>query len=245
MGVRNQHREAIERLDSKTLDARFTTEIQQGLNCSPFEAEAVLDVVKEVYFPFLSSESPQAPPGKITLIAVAADEPAGKPVRHCKKQTVCLTLHRGKVDDLVFQQHGPAGFRQARLLDLCQQTVSQGALLTAEDLAYRVFFVTPRTISRDLKVVRQAQPGILIPMRDLAPRPWTSPHASHSNHPPSTARQDHLADLSDHAPLSRSGRQLCLPSLACPNSPARRCRPDRSRFSSVAESPSSRLTSSY
>ena len=80
MGVRNQHREVIERLESKTLDARFTTEIQQGLNCSPFEAEAVLDVVKEVYFPFLSSECPQAPPGKITLIAVAADEPAGKPV---------------------------------------------------------------------------------------------------------------------------------------------------------------------
>ncbi len=91
MSVRNQHREAIERLESKTLDARFTTEIQQGLNCSPFEAEAVLDVVKEVYFPFLSSESPQAPPGKIALIAVAADEPAGKPVSHCKKQTVGLT----------------------------------------------------------------------------------------------------------------------------------------------------------
>ena len=124
MGVRNQHREAIERLESKTLDARFTTEIQQGLNCSPFEAEAVLDVVKEVYFPFLSSESPQAPPGMITLIAVAADEPAGKPVSHCKKQTVCLTLHRGKVDDRLIHQHGPAGFRQARLLDLCQQALS-------------------------------------------------------------------------------------------------------------------------
>ena len=57
MGVRNREREVIERLDSKTLDARFTTEIEQGLNCSPFEAEAVLDVVKEVYFPFLSAES--------------------------------------------------------------------------------------------------------------------------------------------------------------------------------------------
>ena len=79
MGVRNRDREVIRRLDSKTLDARFTTEIGQGLNCSPFEAEAVLDVVKEVYFPFLSAGAPQAPPGKVTLIAVAADEPAGKP----------------------------------------------------------------------------------------------------------------------------------------------------------------------
>ena len=173
MGVRNRKREVLERLDSKTLDARFTTEIQQGLNCSPFEAEAVLDVVKEVYFPFLAAEAPQAPPGKITLIAVAADEPAGKPVADCKKQTVCLTLHHGKIVDHLIHQNGPAAFRQARMLDLCQQALSQGALLTSEDLAYRVFFVTPRTISRDLKVVRRAHPNVLIPMRstlhDLSP----------------------------------------------------------------------------
>lgn len=173
MGVRNRDREVIERLDSKTLDARFTTEIQHGLNCSPFESSAVLDVVKEVYFPFLSAEASEPAPGKITLIAVAADEPAGKPVAACSKQIVCLTLHRGKIDDVVFQKYGSAGFRQARLLDLCQEALSQGALLTAEDLAYRVFFVTPRTISRDLKVVRAANPGVLIPMRsthhDLGP----------------------------------------------------------------------------
>jgi hypothetical protein len=173
MGIRNRDREVIERLDSKTLDARFSTEIQQGLNCSPFEAEAVLGVVKEIYFPFLTAEAPQAPPGKISLIVVAADEPAGKPITQCAKQTVCLTLHRGKCDDLLIQQHGPAAFRQERLLDLCQEALSQGGLLTAEDLAYRVFFVTPRTISRDLKVVRQAYPDVLIPMRstlhDLGP----------------------------------------------------------------------------
>jgi DNA-binding CsgD family transcriptional regulator len=173
MGIRQRDREVIERLESKTLAARFTTEIQQGLNCSPFEAQAVLDVVKEVYFPFLAAESNEPSPGQITLIAVAADEPAGKPVATCAKQAVCLTLHRGAIDDRVFQQHGPAGFRRARLLDLCQQALSQGALLTAEDLAYRVFLVTPRTISRDLKAIRQAHPDILIPMRsalhDLGP----------------------------------------------------------------------------
>ena len=64
MGIRNREREVLERLDSKTLDARFTTEIQQGLNCSPFEAEAVLDVVKEVYFPFLAAEPTPPAPGR-------------------------------------------------------------------------------------------------------------------------------------------------------------------------------------
>jgi len=77
MGVRNKKQEELRRLDSKTLDARFLNEIQNGLNCSPFEAEAVLEVVKEVYFPFLDEQSVKAPPGKVTLIAVSADEPAG------------------------------------------------------------------------------------------------------------------------------------------------------------------------
>jgi DNA-binding CsgD family transcriptional regulator len=173
MGIRQPIREVIERLDSKTLDARFTNEIEQGLNCSPFEAEAVLGVVKEVFSPFFAAEANPAAPGTITFIAVAADEPAGKPIAQCKKQTVSLLLHRGTQDDILILKEGPSAFRQARLLDLCQQALSQGALLTSEDLAYRVFFVTPRTISRDLIVVRQAHPNVLIPMRstlhDLGP----------------------------------------------------------------------------
>jgi hypothetical protein len=50
MGIRNPVKETLERLDSKTLDAQFCTEIVHGLNCSPFEAQAVLEVVKEIYF---------------------------------------------------------------------------------------------------------------------------------------------------------------------------------------------------
>jgi DNA-binding CsgD family transcriptional regulator len=173
MGIRQRVREVVERLDSKTLDAHFTTEIEQGLNCSPFEAEAVLGVVKEVFSPFFATEANPAAPGTITFLAVAADEPAGKPVARCDKQTVSLLLHRGTQDDILMLKGGPAAFRQARLLDLCQQALSQGALLTSEDLAYRVFFVTPRTISRDLMVVRRAHPDVLIPMRstlhDLGP----------------------------------------------------------------------------
>ena len=165
MGVRNKKRETLQRLDSKTLDARFVNEICNGLNCSPFEAEAVLEVVKEVYFPFLDEQSIKAPPGKVTLIAVSADEPAGKPVIDCEKQTVCLTIHRGSEDDRILQDNGAAGFRQARIIDLCQEALSQGALLTREDLAYRVFFVSPRTITRDLNVLRTKKPNVMIPLR--------------------------------------------------------------------------------
>jgi len=139
MGIRNKKRETLRRLDSKILDAKFLQEIQHGLNCSPFEAEAVLEVVKEVYFPSLDEQSIKAPPGKVTLIAVSAEEPAGKPVADCEKQNVCLTIHRGPEDDRILQEKGPAGFRQARIPEICQEALSQGALLTREDLAFRVY----------------------------------------------------------------------------------------------------------
>ncbi len=165
MGLPNRKKETLERLNAKTLDAQFLHEIQHGLNCSPFEAEAVLDVAKEVYLPFLEGDVVKAPPGKVTLVAVNADEPSGKPIGECQKQTVCLTLHRGSEDDRLLHERGPAEFRRARIADLCQEALSQGALLTREDLAYRVFFVSPRTISRDLKALRDARADAPIPLR--------------------------------------------------------------------------------
>jgi DNA-binding CsgD family transcriptional regulator len=158
VGIRNRKKEELQRLEWKTLNVQFRTIVEQGLNCSPFEAEAVLQVVQEVYFPFLDQASAKAPPGKITLVAVCADEPAGKPVAECEKRTVCLTVHRGAEDDRLLQTEGAKRFRQARIPDLCQEALSQGAVLTREDLAYRIFFVATRTISRDLAVLRRADP---------------------------------------------------------------------------------------
>jgi DNA-binding CsgD family transcriptional regulator len=165
MGVPDRKADRLKRLELKTLDSRFCHEIQHGLNCSPFEARAVLEVVRETYFPFLESNQPKLPPGKLSLVGVCADEPAGKPVASCQKRIVCLTVHRGLADDRILQEQGPAGFRRARILEACQDALSQGVLLTREDLAYRVFFVSPGTISRDLSALRKAKPQVLIPLR--------------------------------------------------------------------------------
>ena len=165
MGIRNVKKEELKRLKSKTLDSRFKNIIIEGLNCSPFEAEAVLEVVKEVYYPFLDETTVKAPPGKITLVVVSADEPAGKPISECEKTTICLTIHRGAADDELLQGEGVAAYRQMRIPDLCQEALSQGGLLTREDLAYRVFFVTTRTITRDLAILREKNPDIPIPLR--------------------------------------------------------------------------------
>lgn len=165
MGVRNRKREEERRILCKNLDAKFLHIIQDGLNCSPFEANAVMEAVKEVYFPFLDESCAMGPPGKATLVAVCADEPAGKTVANCEKRTVCLTLHRGAIDDRLLLDSGAAAFRRARIPDLCQEALSQGALLTREDLAHHVFFVGARAISRDLAVLREQKPPPPVPLR--------------------------------------------------------------------------------
>ncbi len=165
MGVRRVRQEELQRLECKTLDARFRNVVQEGLNCSPFEAEAVLGVVKEVYGPYLDEAPASSPPGKITLVAIAADEPAGKPVAQCQTRTVSLTIHCGSPDDRLLQDEGTAAFRRARIPTLCQEALSQDALLTREDLAYRIFFVGVRTISRDLQLLRRTDPVTPIPLR--------------------------------------------------------------------------------
>ena len=54
--------------------------------------------------------------------------PPSKPVVECEKQSVCLTILRGSKDVQILQQHGHAGFRQARILDICKEALSQGVL---------------------------------------------------------------------------------------------------------------------
>lgn len=165
MGIPNPKRLELLRLESKTLDGRFRQILEHEVDCSPVVARAVLGAVKEVYAPWLDETSRLLPPGRTGLVAVDAEEPAGKPIMECSKRVVSLTVHRGADDDALLQREGPTAFRRRRIPDLCQQALSQGGLLTREDLAYRIFFVSPRTISRDLACLRHAQPARPLPLR--------------------------------------------------------------------------------
>ncbi len=171
MGVRQREKELLARLDCKSLDAQFVAETREGLDCSPFEADAVLKVVREIYAPYFDAPAAELPPGKMTLVVVHAEEPAGKLLSECRKQTVCLSVHRGPQDDALLRREGPSGFRRARIPDLCQEALSQDGLLTREDLAYRVFYVAPRTISRDLQFLRQKGVEVLLrgTVHDIGP----------------------------------------------------------------------------
>ena len=96
MGIRNVKKEELRRLESKTLDARFLSVVKEGLGCSAFEAQAVLGVVKEVYFPFVDEAAAMGPPGKVTVIAVSAEEPAGRaPPRAARPRPGARSESRG------------------------------------------------------------------------------------------------------------------------------------------------------
>lgn len=167
MGIRSPKEEILNRLGSKTLDDRFLQIVREGLNCSPFESESVLEAVHEVYGPYLGSSPEQPLPGRTTLVAVDAEEPAGKPIASCAKRTISVTVHRGAEDDREMQEKGIDGWRRERVAAVCQEALSQGALLTREDLAYRIFFVGPRTISRDLAWLRKERPEQPLPLRSM------------------------------------------------------------------------------
>jgi hypothetical protein len=157
--------EQVQRLTVKTLDQVFVARALEGLGCSLFEAEALTELVKEVYFPWLNQrEAIQA--GQLALIAVAADEPGHKPLAKCKMVPVILTLYAGPEDYQYRLAHEPDGItalRRRQIERLAQEALDQGALLTAEDLAFRIFNCGLRTISRDLKALTEQ--GVVVPLR--------------------------------------------------------------------------------
>jgi hypothetical protein len=164
--IRQAAREQLDRLTVKTLDQVFIARAKEGLGCSLFEAQALTDLIKEVCFPWMSRpEAIQA--GQLALTAVSADEPPHRPLSRCKMVPVILTLYAGE-EDYKFrvaqeQKKGITALRRRQIARMAQEALDQGALLTAEDFALRIFNCGLRTISRDLQAL--ADQGILVPLR--------------------------------------------------------------------------------
>ena len=163
--IRQPEAERLQRLSIKTIDQVFIKRAQEGLACSLFEAQALTDLVRDVYFPYLAQpEALQA--GQLAIIAVSAREPGHKPLARCKMVPIVLTLHAGQDDYQYRREHDPNGvaaLRQRQINRMAQEALDQGALLTAEDFAYRIFNCGLRTISRDLKAL--VKTGIVVPLR--------------------------------------------------------------------------------
>ena len=159
------------RLDAKTLNSMFRRRIEEGANCSPFVSEAILNTVKDVFAIGPQDPDHQLGLGRIRLLVVAAGEPAGKPLSHCQKVNVELTLDAGQEDYQVRLAYGIEGLRRSRILRVTAEAREQGGLLSYEDLAFRLFNCGIRTIVRDVAALRRRQ--IEVPsrgqQRDIGP----------------------------------------------------------------------------
>jgi len=151
-----------ERLAQKQLNQQFVNEIIQGLNCSPFEANAILDTVYKVYASYFET-SGNLKPGQIFFQVISIDAASNTRLKNSKQTTVTLTLDAGAEDLKIREKKGIVGLRRHRIQRVCHETFQQGGLLTVEDLANRLFNCGERTICRDLQYFRNND--IILPLR--------------------------------------------------------------------------------
>ena len=160
--INNSSLQKWQRLKAKQLDQQFLQEIQQGCNCSPFEADAILETVHQVYNPFFDNGS-SLQPGQLQMSVISVDCPASQALKDAKLVSVKLTLCDDRTDLSIREKQGVVGLRQHRLERVCREAFQQGGLLTVEDLANRLFNCGQRTICRDIKILKDK--GVQLPLR--------------------------------------------------------------------------------
>lgn len=149
------------RLELKTQDQRLKVLAVEGTGISPWEAEVLVGVTREVYF-----AEPDGGPlrtGQVRYECVERGEGAGKPIKECRLVTVVLTLFEPKEDLMVWHRQGQAVRRKVLIQRLTEEAREQGGLLSQEDLALLLFCDT-RTVRRDIQELRECQ-GIFVATR--------------------------------------------------------------------------------
>jgi hypothetical protein len=148
-------------INAKSIDGQFLRELENDFGLTPVVAHALLKRSQEMVggASFLSN---QAKVGQFRVLAVSADEPAGKPLSQCRMVDINLTLDSGKEDDENLRENGAVASRQAVFCRIADEAVEQGAYLTEEDAA-RILRCDVRTIKRDVRYFRKL--GIFVPLR--------------------------------------------------------------------------------
>ncbi len=163
--IRQPKNERQQRLARKRLEQMALQQLQEDFECSPFESRAILEVMSEIFE--LAWQGPERlKPGQMCVLAVAADEPAGKPLADCHFKPIIVTLHCAEDEalrqQLVGRQVIPQ-LRQAKLQRVAAEALAQDTCLTVEDVANTLFNCGERTLEQDLRHLRQQ--GTSVPLR--------------------------------------------------------------------------------
>lgn len=160
--INNSSLQKWDRLKQKQLDTQFVNSLIQGMNCSQFEAKAILNAVYETYQPFFDNSGAMKP-GQILFEVVSIENGAQKKLSECKMVSVVLTLDAGEEDLQVKELEGVQGLRRYRLQRVVNEAFQQGGLLTVEDIANRLLNCGERTLCRDIKAFKEQD--IVLPLR--------------------------------------------------------------------------------
>ena len=162
--INNSSHQKWDRLKQKQLDTQFINNLIQGMNCSQFEAKAILNAVYATYQPFFDNSGAMKP-GQILFEVVSIENGAQKRLSDCKMVSVILTLDAGEEDLQVKEHQGVQGLRRHRLQRIVNEAFQQGGLLTVEDIANRLLNCGERTICRDIKAFKDQD--IVLPLRSV------------------------------------------------------------------------------
>jgi len=160
--IRNTATARWHRLSQKQLDGQFRNEVIRGLQCSPFEAQALLEAVYKVYGLYFET-SGALHPGQLLFDVLSVENGPATRLAHSQQITVTLTLDAGEEDLEVRRRDGVIGQRRHRLQRLAHEAFQQGGVLTIEDLAYRLLGCGERTLCRDLQHFKQTD--VVLPLR--------------------------------------------------------------------------------
>jgi hypothetical protein len=154
------------RLAAKDAESAIVARICEDFNLTPVLARAHYEQMARYFADFGDMA---VHPGELCYLAVASEEPPGKPIIACRKVQVALEL--ASVEDReVLRDKGLAAMRQGRLARLARQAQVQGGLLTVEDLAYLTCSSTA-TVKRDVAACRAQE--VAVPtrgqIRDIGP----------------------------------------------------------------------------
>ncbi len=160
--INNTAHQVWKRLEAKRLDQVFSHDIMTGLNCSPFEAEAILSKVHQT-FDLLFDAHDTLKPGQLRFTVIATEAHAGMSLAEAPQAMVVLTLDDPQEDLNVRKEKGIAGLRQHRMIRMAHEAFQQGGVLTLEDIAFRLLNCGVRTLCRDLELLRSQ--NINVPLR--------------------------------------------------------------------------------
>lgn len=160
--INNSSLQKWDRLKQKQLDTQFVNTLIHGMNCSQFEAKAIMNAVYDTYHPFFDNSGTMKP-GQMLFEVVTVENGAQKKLSECKMVSVTLTVDAGEEDLGIRQKQGVAALRRHRLQRIANEAFQQGGVLTVEDIANRLLNCGERTICRDIKALKEQ--GILLPLR--------------------------------------------------------------------------------